>query len=80
MSLRAPVFLKLGDKVVGVRSFDATLGEADRLLVKGIVFKTDRIWPAGSLGAIRDGVSLKTTIEVLDENIAGVVPQPFVKR
>ncbi len=82
VSLRAPVFVKLGEKIVGVRSFDATIGDADRVLVKGIVFKTDRIWPAGSLGAIaiRDGVSLKTNIEVLDENIAGMVPQPFVER
>lgn len=80
VSLRSPIFLKLGEKLVGVRSFDATIGDADRVLVKGIVFKTDRIWPAGSLGAIRDGVSLKTNIEVLDENIAGMVPQPFVER
>lgn len=80
VTLRSPIFLKLGDKLVGVRSFDATLGEADRLLVKGIVFRTDRIWSMAGSGAIREGVSFKATIEVIDENIAGMVPQPFVER
>lgn len=80
VSLRSPIFLKLGDKIVGVRSFDASLGDGDRLLVKGIVFRTDRIWSLACTGTIREGVSFKATIEVMDENIAGMVPQPFVER
>lgn len=80
VSLRAPIFLKLGDQIVAVRSFDATMSDGDeRRFASGLMFKTDRIWPAG-MGAIRGGVSLKTTIEVLADNIAGMVPQPFVER
>jgi hypothetical protein len=83
VSLRSPIFVKLGDRLIAVRSFDATLttvGHIDRRLSSGVLFVTDRLWPALGTGEIRDGVSFKATIEVIVDNIAGMVPQPFVER
>lgn len=80
VSLRSPVFLKLGDKLVGVRSFDAATEWAPGPSNGSVVFQTDRIWPMGGAGAIREGVSLKTSLTIPIDNIAGMVPQPFVER
>jgi hypothetical protein len=77
VSLRSPIFLKLGDRIVGIRSFDAI---AEPLPGDTVVFRTDRIWPSGGTGALRDGVSVKTSLTVPVSNIAGMVPQPFVER
>jgi hypothetical protein len=80
VSLRSPIFIKLGDKIVGTRSFDAKTEWEAGLLGDSIIFRTDRIWHTGSSGALRDGVSLKTSLTIPCENIAGMVPQPFVER
>ncbi len=88
VSLRSPIFVKLGDKLVGVRSFDATTewapgpseGVGGPTWHNSIIFQTDRIWPMGGAGAIREGVSLKTSLTIPIDNIAGMVPQPFVER
>jgi hypothetical protein len=80
VSLRSPIFIKLGDKIVGARSFDAKTVWVPGLIGGSIIFNTDRIWPTGSSGAIRDGVSLRTSLTIPADNIAGMVPQPFVER
>lgn len=81
VSLRAPLFLKLGDKIVGIRSFDAKTDWEPGLLGDSIVFRTDRIWQHGASPLLlREGVSLKTSLTIPADNIAGMVPQPFVER
>ena len=80
VTLRCPILLKLGDKLVGVRSFDARTEWEPGFLVDSIVFRTDRIWMHGGSGTLREGVSFKSELTISRDNIAGLVPQPFVER
>lgn len=82
VSLRSPIFLKLGDKLVAVRSFDATTEwwEPGEPLGGTVSFNTDRIWAMAGTGKLQDGVSLRTSLRIPADNIAGMVPQPFVER
>jgi hypothetical protein len=81
VSLRAPIYIKLGGISTPVRVFDATTAWEPGLLGDSIIFITDRIWSAreGVQGERRD-VVLRTTLTIPADNIAGMVPQPFVER
>lgn len=80
VTLRTPVCVKLGTEIVPIRSFDATTEWERGLVADSVVFKLDRIWRHGGSGAIMDGRGFRATLTVTADNIAGMIPQPFVER
>ena len=81
VTLRSPIGIKLGGEIAVVRSFDATVVVFDDAL--GYEFKVDRIWsapaaaptPRRATSAVFHGVIITPR-----DNIAGMVPQPFMDR
>lgn len=84
VTLRSPVGIKLGGEIAVVRSFDATIEEESSAPATHYSFKVDRIWPipAGASGFRQNNKSalFRGTIIVPRDNVAGIVPQPFMER
>jgi hypothetical protein len=82
VTLRFPVYVKLMDKLVLVRSFDATTGCDAGMIGGSIEFNVDRIWAEVAPGtAKRDaGYRFNGRLTIPVDNIAGLIQQPFVSR
>jgi hypothetical protein len=79
VTLRSPLSLKLGDRLVAVRSFDARTGWEPGALAGSIIFFTDRIWMPRGPGSF-ETAKFRNELTIPIDNIAGMVPQPFLER
>jgi hypothetical protein len=87
VTLRSPVGIrKPTGEIAWMRSFDATSDPGERPAFLNIevayVFRVNRIWPISpkTKPAGTKGVSYKHLLIIPHDNIAGLVPLPFLER